>query len=157
MRMIGQEQVADLFGVASKTIVEWQELGFPVAMQGGRGVSSEYESTDCIRWLVDREVRKVRAESPRDRLFRLQADDLELKLAEKRGHLVPTSAIEPSMKAAVVAARERIRSEPARMAAAMEGMDRAAREALLRNLFDEALDQLAAWQPNGHQEGDLAE
>lgn len=146
MLVIGQDQIADMMGVARQTIVQWQEDGFPVAVQGGPGTPSKYESAACIRWLVDREVRKVQAESPKDRLYRLQADDLELKLAEKRGQLVQAAAIEPGMKAAVVAARERIRNEPARLAAKLEGQDLAAREATLRDLFDEVLRKLADWR-----------
>lgn len=152
MRVIGQDKIADMMGVAPKTIVEWQESGFPVAVQGGRGVPNEYDAPGCIRWLVDREVRKVQSESPKDRLHRLQADDMELRLAEKRAQLVPAAAIEPAMKAAVVAARERIRGEPARIAVAMEGKDRAARETLLRDLFDEVLGKLANWQQSGQLE-----
>ncbi|KAF0102465.1 MAG: hypothetical protein FD187_2362 [bacterium] len=152
MRVIGQDKIAEMMGVAPKTIVEWQEAGFPVAVQGGRGVPNEYDAAACIRWLVDREVRKVQAESPKDRLHRLQADDMELRLAEKRAQLVPAAAIEPAMKAAVVAARERIRSEPARIAVAMEGKDRAERETQLRDLFDEVLGKLADWQQSQQPE-----
>ena len=61
MRIIGQEQIADVFGVAPKTIVEWQGDGFPVALRGGPGVPSEYETETCIGWLVSREVGKVHA------------------------------------------------------------------------------------------------
>ena len=53
-----------------------------------------------------REVKKVQFESPRDRLFRLQADELELNAAERRGSLVRADSIEPRLRSAVVAARE---------------------------------------------------
>lgn len=146
MRIVGQTNLADLFGVAPKTIVEWQEQGLPVAVRGGPHLPNEYDTEGCIRWLVDREVRKVRAESPKDRLARLQGDEKEIQLAQLRGRLIPADAIEPAMKAAVVAARERIRDEPARIATLMEGVDQAGREALLRELFDEVLVKLSRWQ-----------
>jgi hypothetical protein len=149
MRIIGQENIAGLFGVAPKTISEWTETGFPVAVQGGRGVPAEYESEACIRWLVDREVRKVRAESPKDRLARLQGDQLEIDLAERRGTLIEAATVEPAMKAAIVSARERIRNEPARIAVALEGLGRSEREELLRKLFDEVLTKLSAWRQEG--------
>lgn len=154
MRIIGQPQIADLFGVVPKTITEWQTAGMPVAVQGGPGVPSEYDSDACVRWLVDREVRKVQAESPKDRLARLQGDDLEMKLARERGKLIEKAAVEPAMRAAIVSARERIRNEPARIAAQLEGLDHIGREALLRDLFDEVLAKLSRWQQVGTYDGE---
>lgn len=108
MRIIGQEQIADAFGVAPKTIVEWQEAGFPVALRGGPGVPSEYEVAECIDWLVQRERRKLQVEQPRDRLARLQADAIEMDNAVKRGLLLPADAVEPKIRAAVVWMREQL-------------------------------------------------
>lgn len=150
MRIIGQTEIAAIFEVAARTITAWQEIGMPVAVQGGPGVPGEYDSGACIRWLVEREVKKVQGpEAPKDRLARLQGDDLEMKLATQRGKLVDTAAVEPAMRAAIVSARERIRSEPARIALQMEGLDRAGREALLRDLLDHVLTKLARWQQVG--------
>jgi phage terminase Nu1 subunit (DNA packaging protein) len=146
MRVTGQENIASLFGVVPKTITEWQEVGFPVAVQGGPGVPSQYDSAACIRWLVDRELGKIRAESPKDRVLRLQAENLELDLAARRGTLIEAATVEPAMKAAIVSARERIRNEPARIALALDGLGRSEREELLRNLFDEVLTKLSAWR-----------
>jgi phage terminase Nu1 subunit (DNA packaging protein) len=154
MRIIGQTEIAELFGVSARTITEWQAAGMPVAVLGGPGVSGEYDGPACIRWLVEREVRKVQGESPKDRLARLQGDELEMDLAERRGRLVEAGAVEPMMRAAIVSARERIRNEPARIAAALEGKDKAAREAMLRELFDEVLMKLSRWQQPGLEEAE---
>jgi len=148
-RIVGQESVADVFGVAPKTIVEWQEDGFPIALRGGPGVPSEYEAEACINWLVSREVRKVQGESPRDRLFRLQADDIELAQAEKRGLLVRSDSIEPRLRSAVVSARELLLRSAAALAGQMEGCDRRKREQLLRDAFDAFLRRLADWRNTG--------
>lgn len=145
MRIIGQDQIADLFGVAPKTIVEWQEAGFPIAVRGGPGVPSEYESESCINWLIGREVRKVQAETPRDRLFRLQAEEMEIKLAKERGQLIPASLLEPALRAVVVAARQMLRQMPVRLAAEMEGTNRTRREELLRAAVDVFLTKLSQW------------
>lgn len=149
MRIVGQTEIAKIFGVSARTITEWQAGGMPVAVQGGPGVPGEYDSTACVRWLVDREVRKVQSESPKDRLARLQGDDLEIKLAHQRGKLIETAAVEPAMRAAIVSARERLRNEPARVAVQLDGLDRQARETVLRELFDEVLNKLARWQQVG--------
>lgn len=154
MRIIGQTEIAAMFGVTARTITDWQEAGMPVAVHGGPGVSGEYDAPACIRWLVEREVRKVQGESPKDRLARLQGDQLEMDLAERRGKLIEAATVEPMMRAAIVSARERIRNEPARLAEALEGKDKAEREALLRDLLDETLTKLSHWQQPGEYEED---
>lgn len=145
MRIVGQEQIAEVFGVAPKTIVEWQGDGFPVAVRGGPGVPSEYETEACINWLVDREVKKVQAETPRDKLYRLQSDEIELRLAKERGQLIPATLLEPRLRAVVVAARQMWRQAPTRLAAEMEGTTRTRREELLRTEFDAFLSKLSQW------------
>jgi hypothetical protein len=160
MRITGQEAVADVFGVAPKTIVEWQEAGFPVAVRGGPGVPSEYESQACIDWLVRREVGKVQTELPRDRLARVQADSIELDLATKRGQLIPAASLEPRLRAVVVAARQMWRNKPGPLAEKMTGLDRRQREQLLREAFDEFLLKLSQWDsydPDSERDDDEAE
>lgn len=145
-RIVGQEAIADLFGVAPKTIVEWQGDGFPVALRGGPGVPSEYESEPCIQWLVDRERAKLQIESPRDRLARLQGDALEREAAEKAKLLVHVDQVEPKWRAAVLAAREFLMRQPAPLASRLQGLDRRKVEEALRGTFDEYLRKLAAWR-----------
>lgn len=144
MRIVGQERIAEVFGVAPKTIVEWQEGGLPIAKRGGPGVPSEYDSEACIKWLVDREVGKVAAaESPRDRLFRLQGDALEREAAIQRGILVRPDAVEPRLRTAVLAAREFLARAAPGLAQQLDGLGLAQREALLRQAFEEFLRRLA--------------
>lgn len=158
MIVAGQERIAALFGVAPKTIVEWQEQGFPVAKRGGPAVPSEYDAPECIRWLVDREVGKVRRESPKDRLHRLQADNLEMTMAERRQLLVSATAIEPAMAAAMVAARERLLQARKRLAAAAEGKTAAQIEALLDAEHADFLRRMSRWRPaDADQAEDLTE
>lgn len=145
MRITGQESIADVFGVAPKTIVEWQTAGFPVAVRGGPGVPSEYETESCINWFVNREVGKVQVELPRDRLARVQADSIEIDTAVKRNQLIPASALEPRLKAVVVAARQLWRNMPARLAEDLTGLDKRQRQAALTTAFDDFLSKLSQW------------
>jgi hypothetical protein len=47
-----------------------------------------------VTWLVRREIRKCAgAETAKDRLMRVQADRIELEIAEKRRQRVPAAAI----------------------------------------------------------------
>lgn len=154
MRITGQERIAEVFGVAPKTIVEWQVDGFPVAQRGGAGIPSEYDTDACIDWLVRREVNKVQGgETQRDRVFRLQGDALELELAEKRGLLIPSDSVEPRWRAAVLAAREMLLRERRRMAALLDGVtDRQARESLIGEAHETFLRKLATWRQSDEDE-----
>ena len=141
--------MADVLGVAPKTIVEWQEQGLPIASRGRPGVASEYDSAAVIEWLVQREVTKVQAEGPRDRLARLQADEIELRLAEKHGQLVPADKVEPLWLGMVGAARSYLRSEVNRLAQLLDhtlGVE--AKRDLLSETFDLFLTKLSGYDPD---------
>ena len=148
MKIKGQEQIADVLGVAPKTIVEWQEQGFPVAKRGKRGVPSEYDTDVCIAWFVKRELDKLGTEVVRDRLTRLQADEVEMRILERRGQLIPVEQIEPAWIAMVTAARSYLRQEPDRLAHlldAIEGID--AKRDLIAETFDDFLRKLSTFDP----------
>lgn len=153
MRIKGQESIAEVFGVAPKTIVEWQEQGLPIAVRGKPGVPSEYDTDACIAWMVEREIKKIQAERPQDRLARLQADKIEIELAERRGVLIPADLLEPRLQAAFTAARERWLEVAPRLAREFTA-DAAAREALLQAEFESFLHRLADWANAGVDEGD---
>ena len=131
-------------------INEWQAQGMPIALRGefAGGNPNEYESGECIAWLVEREVGKIRGESQRDRLARVQADAIEMENAAKRRELVPVAQIEPTMRAAMISAREAWRNEPPRLARlAGLGAERSARfEAALQDAFDAFLVRLSRWR-----------
>jgi hypothetical protein len=146
MRVKGQEQIAALFGVAPKTITEWQVMGFPVAFQGGPGVASEYDAPACVQWLIAREVRKVQSESPKDRVLRLQGDKLEQEMLKDARLLIPADEVEPLWASAVLNAREYLMGEPTRLASLAIGLDKPAMEELLRTTFTEFLGRLANWR-----------
>lgn len=154
MRVKGQEHIAALFGVAPKTITEWQVLGFPVAFQGGPGVPSEYDTPVCITWMVGREVSKIRSETPKDRLSRLQGDKLEQEMLRDAGKLIPATEIEPMWEGAVIAAREYLLGEPPRIASLSIGMEKPALEELLRTTFEQYLVKLSNWRA-AMQEDDI--
>lgn len=155
MRVIGQENIASVFGVAPKTVVEWQEQGFPVSLRGGPGVPSEYETEACIGWLVDREVKKVQVEKPQDRLARVQADKIEMENAERRGLLIPADQLEPKLKATFVAARENWLDAVTRLARELPA-DPREREDMLRAEFEAFLQRLADWAHADVEEEDDA-
>lgn len=146
MEVSGQQGIADMFGVSRETIDNWQRDGMPVEVRGGPGVPSQYDSVKCINWLVERETKKIQAERPQDRLARVQADKIELELAEKRGILLPADQIEPKLRAAIIAAREFWRNEPTRLAREVPQKSIKEIENLLVSAFEAFLTKFARWQ-----------
>lgn len=112
MKIAGQEKIAEVFGVAPKTIVEWQEQGFPIATQGKRGVASHYETQDCISWYVQRELTKAKAESPKDRLDRLRGDQVEMDLLKARRELIPENEVAPLIAEFLIDLRNNVDQMP---------------------------------------------
>lgn len=155
MRIVGQERIAAVFGVAPKTIVDWQEQGFPIALRGSPGIPSEYDTPACIAWLVDRELKKVQAESPNDRLARVRADSIEMDNAERRGLLIRADQLEPKLKAAFVAAREAWLDAVPRLSRELP-VDAEGREALLQAEFEAFLTRLAQWANAADEEDEDA-
>lgn len=135
-----------MFGVAPKTIVEWQEQGLPIAVRGSPGIPSEYESQACINWLLDRELRKVQVESPNDRLARLKGDEIEMNNAERRGLLVSAEQLEPKLTAAIVAARELLLEAAPRLAREVQGKPVQAAADLLLESFTAFLERISSWR-----------
>jgi phage terminase Nu1 subunit (DNA packaging protein) len=144
MRIVGQQKIADLFGVTRESIDSWQKQGFPVAVRGGPGAPSEYESEACIAWLVERELQKVQAERPQNRLARAQAEKVEMDNAERRGQLIPADQLEPKLKSAFTWARATWFDAVPRLARELPA-DTAAREGMLQAEFEAFLHRLADW------------
>lgn len=145
MQVSGQQGIADMFGVSRETIDNWQSDGMPVEVRGGPGVPSLYDSVKCITWRVESEVRKVQGERPQDRLARVQADKIEMENAERRGLLIPADQLEPKLRAAMVAAREFWRNEPARLSREVPGKPIKDIEELLSSVFEAFLTKLSRW------------
>jgi terminase small subunit / prophage DNA-packing protein len=144
-KVVNKHDLAEVLGIAERTLTAWQKAGMPMQPRGIRGEANEYDTERVIRWWIKREVRKVQDEQPRDRLARVQADEVELKLAEKRGELIPKSAIRPAWLGFVVATRQALRALPASLAPAvaqLEGVDEI--RDFLEEGIDEALTKLAA-------------
>lgn len=144
MNVIGIQSIADLFGVSHQTIANWQDQGLPVARRGGNGAPSEYESGECIRWLVERELRKVQTETPSNRLALAKAQAVEMDNAERRGTLIPVALLEPKLTAAFVAAREKWLDAQHRLARELPA-DVDGREAMLKTEFESFLTRLSSW------------
>jgi terminase small subunit / prophage DNA-packing protein len=119
-KIVNQSELAALIGKSDVTIWEWQKEGLPMQSRGENGQANKYDTERVIDWLVQRAVLKVRDESQRDRLTRLQADKLEQDLAMSNNVLVPVDQVQPIWKARVISAAAFLLSQSSRMAALLE-------------------------------------
>lgn len=139
-----QEALADLFGVSRITVQEWQTRpGFPVHRVGAAFDAYEYVAAEVIAWYVAWKAAE-RGESPADRLARVKADAIEMDNAERRGQLIPAEQLEPKLRAAFTAARERWLDAVPRLARELPA-DLDGREQQLQAEFEAFLHRLADW------------
>lgn len=111
-KAVNKVELAEILTVSERTLTTWQEDPlFPIKFRGERGESNEYDTGEVIAWWIEREKGKIRVENPKDRLARLQSDEIELRLQERRGVLIPAGAVEPAWASLVGAARSYLRSE----------------------------------------------
>ena len=106
-----------------------------------------------IKYLQDRaEGRSAEGsqlQDERTRLARLQSEEIELRLAEKRGLLVPADQVEPLWSGMVTAAKSFLRAEVNRLAQLLQHTDGAeAKRDLLSETFDDFLTKLSGYDPD---------
>jgi len=97
-KLVNKVELADILGVSERSLTTWQnDEALPILVVGERGQSNQYDTEAVIRWLVQRELRRAQAESPKDRLDWLRGDREELELQRIRRELVPAAEIAPAL------------------------------------------------------------
>lgn len=145
MAKLNKASLADFLNVSERTLTDWQAEGMPMLLAGGRGASNEYDSGAVVAWMLDRAVRKVRAESPRDELYRSKKRFVDLQLAEREGALVSAAEVEQKFGRLVVNARQRLLQLPGLLHGRLE----ASTLRVLEEAIHGALNELAAYKPKG--------
>lgn len=147
---VNKTELEDILGVSHVTLTGWQEQGLPIEARAERkGQSNTYDTAVVIAWMVQRELDKAGVESLRDRLLRQQLEEGDMRIAEKRGRLIPTEQIEPIWTALVTSAKTYLRSEPDRLAHLLETMDGVdAKRDMLAETFDDFLTKLSQFDPD---------
>lgn len=117
----------------------------PIEQAGVRGQEHVYDSAAVVAWLIERTVRKIRGESPRDEYLRSQTRLNEIKIAEAEDRLVPVDEILPEFSRMIVEARRRLLQIPVTITDTLEGLDAAARSARIEKAILEALVELSKY------------
>jgi terminase small subunit / prophage DNA-packing protein len=103
--LINKRELAETIGVSQQALDGWQKQGMPIEVRASRGLENQYETANVIRWMIDREVQKLRTMSPKDRLDNLRADEVEIRLAERCGQLIDAGEAENLWRTVITTAR----------------------------------------------------
>lgn len=108
-KRVNKRELAEIFGISERSFTEYQkDPSFPVAFNGGRGQSNQYDTTDVYDWLLNRTLAGARRESAKERLDRLRGDREELAIAKELQELVPADVYEAELDRTVMALRTEI-------------------------------------------------
>jgi hypothetical protein len=141
---VNQTQLAEIHGVTDVTLWQWQKEGMPIEERNTRGLSNVYDSAATIEWRVAREVKKVREESPRDRLLIAQERLAQLQIGEKERSLLPADETESEFTRLIVMARQRILQVTGLLSTVLDDKQRVA----LDEHLEEALKELSCYDPS---------
>lgn len=148
-KIVNKRELADIVGKSERTLTEWQELGMPVELVGGRGLENEYDTVKVIEWQIQRALSGERHESGRQRLDRLDGDRKEMEIAERARELVPVRDVESMLMEGIVAARTEMLSLAERLKGIIDDRYRVNVDpVIIENEVLQTLNKLAARGPN---------
>jgi phage terminase Nu1 subunit (DNA packaging protein) len=143
---VKQHELAELFGVTSRTLRDWHSKGLADVRDGQTG---SYDLPAAIAWLVDREddrsalVDEYREARARNQLAQALLREDELRV--KRGELVPVDDVLGLVRTPLERVDAQLRTAPRRLSKAWsERLGTSHREALalIRELVEEVRGEL---------------
>lgn len=103
--LVNKRGLADVLGVSERTLTEWQKDGLPISVKAERGGENQYDTTQAIKWMVDKQIERMKLVSPKDRLDNLRADEIEVRLAKDAGLLINSAECELIWVSLITSAR----------------------------------------------------
>jgi phage terminase Nu1 subunit (DNA packaging protein) len=163
--LLTRKELMLALGCDVRTVAKWQDEGMPVAVIGRGGRPSMFDLADCRAWKQARDLAATAAaaasaaaagaagiegldlDTERARAARAQAMLAEQKHAINARKLLPAEDVEKAWSAEQSAVRAKLLALPQafaeRMARAVTKKGAAGAEALLRDMVDEVLSELA--------------
>lgn len=157
-KIVNKKELSEIFGKSEVTLTTWQKNGLPIKREAQRGASHQYDTEDCINWLIRREIGKLTVgddgtvhdyEAERARLTHHQANKTQLEEEVLKGTLIPAEKVEQVQGDMVSSFRAKILAIPTKAAHAVIGLEdlNEAKETLKEFLY-EALNELADFTPD---------
>lgn len=165
--ILNRADLATAHGVSMPTIDSWVRAGCPCEQIGGKGSPYQFNSADVINWRIERE-RRSRSKGSLDdgsetldnaqrRSARAKADLDEIKLAEKRGEVVPIRHVVQEFGRLLSNLRARILAVPVKLAPSVHAAEtvedkRSAIETALRDALSESVSALEKYNTKNADE-----
>lgn len=152
--IVNKERLSKILGISARTLTEYQKEGMPIEKEGKRGQSNTYDTAKVIEWLVKRAADSTgEMDKAKLRLAIAQANKAELEVEEMQGDLIPLEKMKAMWAGVLATCRARILSMPTRLAPVLiNTKDPKKVEKVVRDACHEALNELAAYDPEANKE-----
>ncbi|WP_316219078.1 terminase small subunit [Bradyrhizobium sp. SZCCHNR2026] len=133
--IVNRQELADILGYSLPTISSWTEDGMPVKSQGSRGRQFEYDTAECVKWLLARARGEAKAKTAatvndggdditmdkaRLRNEIAKAKLSELELAQEMGLVRPIDMVVKVLSNEIANARARLLGIPSKLRPAIQ-------------------------------------
>lgn len=153
------KQVAETFGVTTRTVHNWLNEGVPVLRNGGRA-GNKFPLAELIQWWVERQVRANAEDgvldytAERARLTFHQANIAEMDAEKQRGNLWPMETVQLLLQRIIGNGRSKLLAIPGKFRNRLPDLGDEAYQ-LQEELIHEACEELAEDKLPGGIRGSL--
>ena len=151
--LVDKRELSRVFNISERTLTEHLKAGLPfVTAPEKRGQSYQFDTSDVFRWLVEREITKrlpagnesLDPQRERAALDNARRREIELRLQEREGVLIPADRVEETWLRLVHTFRSRMLVLPSKVAPLVAAeFDAAKISGMIESLIHEALAELA--------------
>lgn len=105
--LVNHKQLCDVIGLHSNTVTDYRKQGMPVEIEGLRGKPNQYDTVKVFDWLLQKRIAElvgektdgevieyIDKEREQARLYKGQADSVEIKNKIARAELAPIEILE---------------------------------------------------------------
>ncbi len=165
--LVDKRELSRVFNISERTLTEYLKAGLPfVAAPEKRGQSYQFDTGDVFRWLVEREIGKrlpagsesLDPQQERAALDNARRREVELRLREREGELIPAAVVEESWLKMIAVFRAKLLVLPNKLSPLLAAeYDAAKVSGLLESALHEAMAALSEsdvepFQPEANHE-----
>lgn len=150
-RIVGRQEIADLFGVSGPTVDSWMRNGAPYLVQGSKGISWEINTAEISEWLVNRAVDEATGKTQADeatidrRMKAAKMQRQELALEKEKQLVAPIDEMSQALSVVFAEMRAALRIIPGRVYSALVGeTDESRFKTVIQSEIDNALKNLSS-------------